>query len=170
MPKGPLVPTGSVARGRRTALGVAHHRQELKQHYLRGDMDAVLTLPDASHRSVGQLAEDLLVIEPGQKLVYATDFADLPKNRNKLIKLAYKAHTLFCEASFLAADVDHAKHTQHLTTQACAGIATAAEVKHLIPFHFSRRYDKHLQQLYDELTAGCAQTQLPRAYPFIARQ
>ena len=25
-PKGPVVPAGSVARGRRTALGVAHHR------------------------------------------------------------------------------------------------------------------------------------------------
>ncbi|WP_297790844.1 Clp1/GlmU family protein [uncultured Marinobacter sp.] len=88
---------------------------------------------------------------PGEKVVYATDFRDSPENVRKLSELARDAHTLFCEASFLLADRDQAERTQHLTTETCARIANLADVRQLVAFHFSHRYEKQQDRVYEEL-------------------
>ncbi|MDX1735341.1 MAG: hypothetical protein R3228_13295, partial [Halioglobus sp.] len=54
-----------------------------------------------------------------------------------------------------------AQRTGHLTTRACAEIATAAQVEHLLPFHFSRRYVRDVAAVYRELRALCPQTVVP---------
>ena len=97
------------------------------------------------------LAEALVLVSPGKKLVYATDFADTPENRARVIALAHNAHTLFCEATFLEADVEQARRTAHLTTRACAEIAEDAGVARLVPFHFSRRYENDPAAVYAEI-------------------
>lgn len=134
---------------------------ELKQHILGQQANAPIDLPDGSVESAGTLAADLTLIAPDDKLVYATDLADTPGNRSRLAALATQAHTLFCEAPFLQREAAQAKRTGHLTTTACAEIANAAGVRHLVPFHFSRRYEEAPWQIYDEIAACCPQLVLP---------
>ncbi len=61
----------------------------------------------------------------------------------------------------MVADSEQARHTQHLTTAACAEIANAAEVTHLMPFHFSKRYIKRAAEVYEELRGICERTVVP---------
>ena len=81
------------------------------------------------------------------------DFADTPENRARVIELVRNSHTLFCEATFCEAESDQAKRTAHITTRACAEIAETAGVARLVPFHFSRRYEKAPAAVYAEIAA-----------------
>ena len=56
-------------------------------------LDSLLQLPDGNVARIGELAEELVRITPGKKLVYATDLADTPENRRRLVGLARNAHT-----------------------------------------------------------------------------
>ncbi|MEJ2592829.1 MAG: MBL fold metallo-hydrolase, partial [Candidatus Thiodiazotropha sp.] len=134
---------------------------ELKQRILEQRDDARITLPDGTRETVATLAQALTLTTPGSKLVYATDLADTRGNRERLTELAQSAHTLFCESPFLQHDTEHARRTGHLTTTACAEIANAARVAHLVPFHFSRRYEKTPWLVYDEIATRCPQVVLP---------
>jgi ribonuclease Z len=134
----------------------------LKQHILAGAFDLEVPLPDGTRARVADLATDLTLSAAGNRLVYATDFADTPDNRRRLTALAAGAQTLFCEASFTERDHAQARRTGHLTARACGEIATAAAVRYLIPFHFSRRYQDHPREVYDEVAAACPQTVIPR--------
>lgn len=133
----------------------------LKQHLLTEDTAALIQLPDGSEVTAGSLAEELVIITPGKKLVYATDLADTPANRQSLIQLARHAHTFFCEAPFLEADADHALRNGHLTTRACGEIAHEAMVARLVPFHFSRRYLDTPALLYEEIARYCPRVLTP---------
>jgi ribonuclease BN (tRNA processing enzyme) len=123
----------------------------LKNCIAQGAMSAPITLPDGTRQTTAALAEVLTIIRPGKKLVYAADMADTPANRDALTALATGAHTLFCETAFTAADGEKAAATQHLTTTATVEIARAAGVDRLVPFHFSKRYEKDPARLYREL-------------------
>ena len=111
---------------------------ELKRRVQAGEGESRIALPDGASETTQTLAADLVLISPGKKLVYATDFADSPENRARVIALARGAHTLFCESTFREADAAQAARTAHLTTRACAEIAEAAGVARLVPFHFSQ--------------------------------
>lgn len=134
---------------------------ELKQQLLAGNLKAPVYPPDGSEASVGELGNELVLVLRGKKLVYATDLADTPDNREKLVALARNAHTLFCEAAFSDVDAENAAKNGHLTTRAAGEIATQARVSRLVPFHFSRRYQDNPQRLYDELKAACSRVALP---------
>jgi ribonuclease Z len=134
---------------------------ELKLRLAKDERNALIDLPDGRLESVGELADDLVLITPGQKLVYATDLADNIDNRQRLITLASGAHTFFCEATFVKADKNQATRTGHLTGRACGEIATSAKVGHLIPFHFSRRYETAPELLYEEVRSVCSRVVVP---------
>ena len=134
---------------------------ELKQCLLVENEDTLITLPDGSEECAAVLASELVLISAGKKLVYATDFGDTEANRQRLVALAAQAHTLFCEAYYLEKDRQLAMRHGHLTAHACGEIAAQAGVARLVPFHFSRRYEKDSQALYDELKATCLCTVLP---------
>ncbi len=123
--------------------------------------DTVIQLPDGSNTPAGALVPELLRITPGQKLVYATDLADTTGNRERLIAFARGADAFFCEAAFLSDDLEQSRRTGHLTARACGEIASAAEVKRLLPFHFSRRYQDDPLQVYAEVQGACARTVMP---------
>jgi ribonucleoside-diphosphate reductase alpha chain len=142
-------------------LGTGPWLQELKREYLAGHHTHVVALPNGASATVGELAERFMLVCPGQKLVYATDFADTADNRRRLVDLARDAHSLFCEAAFMLRHADQARLTRHLTTEACAAIANQAGVRHLLPFHFSKRYIGDLRGLYGELTTRCPNTVVP---------
>ena len=136
---------------------------ELKQHIISGNDAATIHLPDGSEATVAALAAELVLITPAKRLVYATDLADTVDNRQRLIGLAQRAHTFFCEAPFVVAEAEHALRNGHLTTRACAEIATQAGVARLVPFHFSRRYMDKPHQLYDELNTACTRVVMPNS-------
>lgn len=129
---------------------------ELKRLLGGGDKQAMVQLPDGSSWKAGELGSRLLTIIPGEKLVYATDLRDMPANRTALAGLAQQADYFFCEAAFLEADNDQAQRTGHLTARACGEIATTADVKQLVPFHFSRRYESVPEAVYQEVGAVCS--------------
>ncbi|MGR9036121.1 MAG: hypothetical protein ACU83O_05980, partial [Gammaproteobacteria bacterium] len=134
---------------------------ELKRLFAAGDHKAAIRLPDNSRREAGELGVRLLTVTPGEKLVYATDLADTEANRNALSALAHRADFFFCESSFLEADIEQARRTGHLTGRACGEIATAADVRQLVPFHFSRRYETKPEAVYREISAACSRVVMP---------
>jgi ribonuclease Z len=152
-----------VRKERLAALGVepGPWLTELKRKVLEGVLAGTVRLPTGKRRGVRTLAAELLLVQPGSKLVYATDLADTADNRRRLGALAAGAHTLFCEATFCAEHAAQAKRTGHLTARACGEIATAAGVRHLVPFHFSRRYADDPARVYREVAAACARTVIP---------
>jgi ribonuclease Z len=134
---------------------------ELKRLIGAGESRAMIRLPDNSFRAAGEAGERLLIVTPGEKLVYATDLADTAANREALSRLAHQADFLFCEASFLEADSGQAGRTGHLTARACGEIATEAAVRQLVPFHFSRRYETDPEAVYREIGAACSRVVKP---------
>jgi ribonuclease BN (tRNA processing enzyme) len=135
----------------------------LKACVARGDGGTLVELPDGRREPAAVLAEQLLLIRPGEKLVYATDLADSPDNRTRLTRLAQGAQTFFCEAVFAQEDATQARTTRHLTARACGEIATAAGVQRLIPFHFSRRYQDEPGRIYAEVAAVCPRVIMPQS-------
>lgn len=134
---------------------------ELKQQLWAGNLEATIALPDESEATVVELVDDLILITPGKKLVYATDLADKAENRERLVTFARNAHTFFCESSFIEADVEHAWRNGHLTTRACGEIAAEAGVARLVAFHISRRYMHCPEKVYEELRSVCMRTAMP---------
>jgi len=128
---------------------------ELKYRVAQGERSGEILLPDGRKVPLATLADDLIRVTSGEKLVYATDVADTPANREKLIHLARGAHTFFCEASFLTAHQNLAASTGHLTARACGEIAVEAGVSRLVPFHLSKRYDHNIEDVLDEVRRAC---------------
>jgi len=123
----------------------------LKNAIASGHLEALILLPDGRLISAGVLAETLIRVSPALSLVYATDFANSPSNRERLIRFAQNAHTFFCEAAFTRAHKARADASCHLTADACGEIAKAANVGQLVPFHFSKRYDGDPGLIYEEV-------------------
>jgi ribonuclease BN (tRNA processing enzyme) len=135
--------------------------ETLKANVLNGGLDEPVRTPDGTERSSGELAGELLLERPGDKLVYATDLDDTVQNRAELVALARGAHTFFCETAFVEEARDQARSTQHLTARAAGEIAAAAGVGRLVPFHLSRRYDREPERVYAELLAAFPRTVVP---------
>jgi ribonuclease BN (tRNA processing enzyme) len=155
--------TLNIRKDRLCALGlpVGPWLGELKQRISARDWEAIIDLPDGRRERTGGLADQLVIIGPGKKLVYATDLADTSDNRQRLVALAAGAQTLFCEAAFIQDDSAQAANTGHLTARACGEIAAAASVERLVPFHFSRRYEHDPARVYDEVRAAFSRTLVP---------
>lgn len=153
-----------VRRDKLDELGVAPGPwlQQLKQAYMASQWQERIPLGDRREPTVDELAERLLLAEPGDALVYATDFRESPENIDRVIQLARGVHTLFCEATFMVNEQEQAGRTQHLTTRTCARIANEAEVQQLVTFHFSHRYDNRRWQLYEELQRFTDKLLVPR--------
>ncbi|WP_319575974.1 MBL fold metallo-hydrolase [uncultured Desulfobacter sp.] len=123
----------------------------LKTAIASGHLESLIRLPDGRSISAGVLAETLIRVSPALSLVYATDFANSPSNRERLIRFAQNAHTFFCEAAFTRAHKARATASGHLTADACGEIAKVANVGQLVPFHFSKRYDGDPGLIYEEV-------------------
>jgi len=134
---------------------------DFKARVAAGERETTIVLPNGSIPTVRDLADNILIVRPGPKLVYATDLADTIENRTRLQRLAQGAYTFFCESPFCDADSEQAARTGHLTTRACGEIAAASHVERLIPFHFSRRYQDEPARVYAEVSARCTRTVIP---------
>jgi ribonuclease Z len=68
--------------------------------------------------------------------------------------LARDVDLLIHEATFLPDDADHARRTQHSTTDDAAGVARKAAARHLALTHFSTRYMGDLRPLIQAAEAA----------------
>ncbi|WP_337287572.1 MBL fold metallo-hydrolase [Candidatus Methylomirabilis sp.] len=98
----------------------------------------------------GDLRDKIVTITNGQRLVYVTDTGYSDENRQKIVALAHDADVLFCEAMYLEQDRDCATERHHLTARQAGLLAREANVKELVVFHFSQRYQECPEALYHE--------------------
>jgi ribonuclease Z len=135
-------------------LATGQWLQALKAAVIGGRPDGhPIALPSGETVPLGELRE-LVSVSPGQKIGYVSDVADTPDNRLRITALAERADTLFIEARFAAADAEQALERAHLTTSAAGGIARAAGVRRLEPFHFSPRYEGEKERMLGEVAAA----------------
>ena len=105
----------------------------------------------SEERTLGWIKEKgLFTISRGQKIVYVVDIGYSQQNVSQLIPFAKGADYLFCEAAFLERDRHIAEKKYHLTAHQAGMIGKRAQVRKLIPFHFSPRYQGQAHLLYQE--------------------
>jgi ribonuclease Z len=102
-------------------------------------------------RPLGELKREIVLIAPGQKITYVTDVVYHPENARKIIDLARGSDLLFIESSFLQEDAARAAEKYHLTTEQAGRLAREAGVKEVVPFHFSAKYNREGEQLFQEV-------------------
>ena len=100
--------------------------------------------------SLGELRERVLRIVPGQKIAYVTDAGFTPENAAAIVDLARGADALFIETAFTHEEERRAAEKYHLTARQAGELARAAEVKRLIPFHFSPKHAEEGERLVRE--------------------
>ena len=100
--------------------------------------------------SLGELADKIARISPGQKIAYITDTADTPSNREKILALSRGVDDLFIEAVFSESDRNLAEQKRHLTAHQAGTLAGLAGVKRFTIFHFSPRYTDRENLLLQE--------------------
>ena len=98
--------------------------------------------------------KECLTLTPGQKIAYVSDCRYTEENEQKVVQLAEGADLFFCEAAFLERDRDRAAERAHLTAGQAGEMARKAKVKNLHIFHFSPKYEKEAELLYQEAEAA----------------
>lgn len=104
------------------------------------DSIAVQTAEGLRNIPAGELAHDLIIDQPGQRVAYVVDARFDPTNARRIVDLARDADVLYCESRFLEEDRDEADKRYHLTARHAGFLARAAGVRRLEVFHFSPRY------------------------------
>jgi len=99
---------------------------------------------------LGELAERIVKITPGQKIAYVTDAAYSEDNAGSIVNLARDADILFIEGSFRDVEADQAARKYHLTAGQAGALARKAGAKRMIPFHFSSKYRGLEDRLIEE--------------------
>ena len=136
--------------------------KEFKQalfNHQNPDSEFAVKYGEKQHKKVfvlGDLAKQIALITPGQKVSYIADVVYNESNMEKIIDLVKDSDHLFIEASFLEKDKDIAEKKCHLTARQAGLIAGKAKVKQITPFHFSPRYqgqghmlEKEAMEAYD---------------------
>ncbi len=127
-------------------LQVGHWLQEFKAALFEGrPLDTEFEAGDKNsgphHRfRLGELAEKIAVVKPGQKIAYITDAVYHDENAEKIVAIARDADQLFIESAFLEDDRDIAGRKFHLTARQAGELAGRAGVRQFTLFHFSPRY------------------------------
>jgi ribonuclease Z len=99
---------------------------------------------------LGELADRITVISPGQKITYVTDVGYNEVNAEKIIRLAADSDQLFIEAAFLEKDRDIARAKHHLTARQAGTLAARAGARQFTISHFSPRYSDREEDLKRE--------------------
>ena len=107
-------------------------------------------LKDPKRVILGQLAEQIARITPGQKITYITDVVYSSDNEQQIVSFAKGSDQLFIEAAFLEKHRDIALAKNHLTARQAGHLAGLARVKQYTIFHFSPRYSGQEHLLVDE--------------------
>jgi ribonuclease Z len=100
------------------------------------------------------LAGQIAMISPGQKVAYIADVLYDRDNEEKIVALIDKADQLFIEAAFLEEQRETAREKYHLTARQAGTLAGRAHVRQFTIFHFSPRYSDRPEQLRLEADAA----------------
>ncbi len=127
--------------------------------YRRDEPDEQFDVVNNEHTPVvrfrlGELADKIARITPGQKISYITDVVYSPTNAERIVALVENSDQLFIEAVFLNAQTDLAARKKHLTASQAGRIAAMAGVKQFTVFHFSPRYTGQGHLLMEEATTA----------------
>ena len=114
------------------------------------DAGAFSDQPTIRQWQLGDLAKEIAMITPGQKLVYVADIIYHSANAAKVVALARDADVMFIESAFLEKDRNVRGAQYHLTAKQAGTLAALAGVKNFTLFHFSPRYRGLEQLLTDE--------------------
>jgi ribonuclease Z len=106
---------------------------------------------------LGELADQIAMLTPGQKITYIADVEYNSKNKDRIVSLAKDSDHLFIEAAFLEAHKDIAFEKKHLTARQAGILAAKARVKQFTIFHFSPRYTDQAQLLQEEARQAYAE-------------
>ena len=99
---------------------------------------------------LGELKANIVRVVPGQKITYVADVIYHEANARKIVELAKGSDMLFIETSFLQRDAKLAAEKFHLTAQQAGQLARQAQVKQMVPFHFSPKYTHQGELLLHE--------------------
>jgi ribonuclease Z len=99
---------------------------------------------------IGELADQIAMITPGQKITYIADAVYSSTNKDRIVSLAKDSDHLFIEAAFLERHKDIALEKNHLTARQAGILAAKARVKQFTIFHFSPRYTDQSYLLHEE--------------------
>jgi ribonuclease Z len=141
---------------KRLGLAPGSWLSEFKQAlYRRTDPGAVFEVNSPGRPSIrkfklGNLAEQIARITPGQKITYITDVVYSDSNRAKILEFARDSDHLFIEAAFLDKDRQLADKKHHLTARQAGKLAAGAGARQFSIFHFSPRYTDQEMSLYEE--------------------
>ncbi len=142
--------------------------QDFKQAlYDRSDPRGIIKAPRSDLPAaratfrLGELAERIARITPGQKIAYVTDVAGHDDNRRRIAELARGADHLYIESAFLNEDLARAREKKHLTAGQAGEIAALAGVKRFTIFHYSPRYTDRIHRFQDQARQAFAQTRAP---------
>ena len=104
----------------------------------------------ARHYRLGELAAQIALITPGQKISYITDVVGNQSNSERIVELVKGSDHLYIEAAFLDTHKEIAAQKNHLTARQAGHLAALARVKQFTVFHFSPRYTGQAQLLQEE--------------------
>ena len=110
------------------------------------DPESLFTIRDETENNVlasyklGDLANRIALITPGQKVAYIVDSIYKKPYIEKVIEFVSGVDHLYIEAAFLDEHRDIAQEKYHLTAGQAGTIAARAQVKQFTLFHFSPRY------------------------------
>jgi len=138
-------------------LSIGPWLKEMKDALWRGDSgNLCLKVPleggggvEEKEFSLDDLKETV-TLTPGQKIAYVADCRFTEENSRQVIQLAEGADLFFCEAGFLDRDRDRAEERGHLTARQAGELARKAKVKKLQIFHFSPKYEKEAEGMFQE--------------------
>lgn len=143
----------------RLGLGLGPWLREFKQALFdRQNLDSEFEVRYGKNSTkkftLGELAEQIAIVSPGQKVTYITDVRYSTSDAEKIAAFAANSDYLFIESAFLEKDKDIAREKCHLTAWQAGTIAGKAKVKQFILFHFSPRYTGMEHFFHEEAQAG----------------
>jgi len=149
-----IVREGLSALGLETGPWLSRFKQAL---YRQSDPDSDFEAGIGGQRQkrqfkLGELAEKIALITPGEKITYISDVAYSDANEEKIVEFAKDADHLFIEAAFLDKDSAMAREKSHLTARQAGELAAKSGARQFTVFHFSPRYLGQESLLYKEAT------------------
>ncbi len=103
--------------------------------------------------TLGMLGEQYFAISRGARVAYVTDTAWSESVIPGLLKLARRAHRLYCDSYYAQAQSRQAATHRHMTATQAAEFAQLAKVDELVLIHLAPRYAEGYEALVEEARA-----------------
>ncbi|MBN2297415.1 MAG: MBL fold metallo-hydrolase [Deltaproteobacteria bacterium] len=126
----------------------------LKECILSGETQTLIDVMTDSGiimTPAAELAHELIIATPGQKVAFFTDIACTKENIRHMESIALDADMLFIETYYLDEMREQAIIKGHLTARQAGMIAGRLRAKRVFPMHVSPRYHSMLNEIRAEM-------------------